>query len=78
MVILDQDLLFIEVILNISLKLRPLTTSDEDVFWIGWIRIPEFLWKVPQNDQLSQIRNLRKEKYYLGEKPFPPTEGAIN
>ena len=40
MVILDQDLLFIEVILNISLKLRPLTTSDENKLRIGLSRIP--------------------------------------
>ena len=40
MVILDQDLFVIEVIFNISLKLKPLTTSDEDELKIGLSRIP--------------------------------------
>ena len=35
MIILDQDLFSIEVILSISVTLRPLTTSDEDVLRIG-------------------------------------------
>ena len=43
MIILDQDLFFSEVVLSVSLKLRPLTTSDEDGLRIGLSRIPEFL-----------------------------------
>ena len=35
MIILDQDLFSIEVILSIFSKLRPLTTSEEDVLRIG-------------------------------------------
>ena len=35
MIILDQDLFPIEVILSIFAKLRPLTTSEEDVLRIG-------------------------------------------
>ena len=37
MIILDQDLFFIEDVLIISLKLRPLTTSDEDGLRIGLV-----------------------------------------
>ena len=43
MIILDQDLFFIEVVLNISEKLRPLTTSDEDGLRNGLSRTPEHL-----------------------------------
>ena len=42
MIILDQDLFSIEVILSISIILRPLTTLDEDGLSIGFSRIPEF------------------------------------
>ena len=50
MIILGQDLFFIEVVLNTSLNLRPLTTSDEDGLRIGLNRIPELPKKEPQND----------------------------
>ena len=42
MIILDQDLFFIEVILNISKRLRPLTPSDEDGLRIELGRTLEF------------------------------------
>ena len=42
MIILDQDLFFIEVILNISKRLRPLTPSDEDGLRIELSRTLEF------------------------------------
>ena len=42
MIILDQDLFSIEVILSISVILRPLITLDEDGLSIGLSRIPEF------------------------------------
>ena len=41
MIILDQELFFIEIELSTSLKLRPLITSDEDGLRIGLSRIPE-------------------------------------
>ena len=69
MVILDQDLFFIEVIFDISLKLKPLTTSDEDELRIGLSRIPG----LPSPKQAST-----KGEHYFGAKPFPPSEGAIN
>ena len=42
MIILDQDLFTIEVILNISKRLRPLTPSDEDGLRIELSRTLEF------------------------------------
>ena len=43
MIILDQDLFSIEVILNISEVLRPLTTSDEDGLRGGLSKTLEYL-----------------------------------
>ena len=70
MIILDQDLFFMEDVLSISLKLRPLTTSDEDGLRIGLSRIPELPWKVPQNDGCSQNRNPRTENTISVRSPF--------
>ena len=35
-------------------------------------------WKVSQYDLRSLFRYVRKEIFFLGEKPFPPSEGAIS
>ena len=77
MIILDQDLFFIEVILSISLKLRPLTTSDEDRLRIWLSRIPELPRKVPQNDGCSQNRNPRKQNTISVRSPFLLLRGPL-
>ena len=77
MIILDQDLFSIEVILSISAILRPLTTSDEDGLRIGLSRIPEFRWKVPQNDLRSLNSNLRKENTIPVRSPFLLLRGPL-
>ena len=78
MIILDQDLFSIEVILNISDILRHLTPSDEDGLRIELSRMLEFFpggyskWlALPTKDSLER-------EFFLGEKLFPPSEGAIN